>query len=61
MMPPLPAEFGLATYYASTSVALGDTFIVNAGVEEYEVISLSVPTLTNAGAGSLLLLARTVG
>jgi len=54
--PVLPADFALCSYYASTTVAGQDTFIVTAGVEEYEVLIAA-----NGGAGSILFLARTVG
>jgi hypothetical protein len=54
--PVLPADFALCAYYASTSVGSQDTFIVTAGVEEYEVL-----TVANGSTGSILFLARTVG
>ena len=54
--PVLPADFALCSYYASTAVASQDTFIVTAGVEEYEVLSAS-----NGTTGGILFLARTVG
>lgn len=54
-LPVLPADFALCSYYVSTAVAIQDTFIVSAGVEEYEVL------MRAAGAGNLILfLARTV-
>ena len=54
--PVLPADFAFCAYYASTAVTTQDTFIVTAGVEEYEVL------LANHGSsGSILFLARTVG
>ena len=56
-LPALPADFGLTTYYASNAVVVGDTFIVNAGTEEYEVIYAGVPTSSFA---AILFLARTV-
>lgn len=54
--PVLPADFAFCAYYTSTAVAVQDTFIVTAGVEEYEVL-----VVTNGTAGSILFLARTVG
>ena len=56
-LPALPADFGLTTYYASNSVVVGDTFIVSAGTEEYEVIYAGLP-ISNFAA--ILFLARTV-
>jgi hypothetical protein len=53
--PALPADFAMCSYYASTAVAVQDTFIVSAGVEEYEVL-----VVTNGSTGSILFLARTV-
>ena len=54
-LPVLPAEFAMCAYYASAAVAIQDTFIVSAGVEEYEV-------LMRNGTSSIviLFLARTV-
>lgn len=53
--PVLPADFALCAYYTSTAVAAQDTFIVSAGVEEYEVLATN-----HGGAGSIFFLARTV-
>ena len=55
-LPVLPADFAMCAYYASTAVAVQDTFIVSAGVEEYEVLNTSIGT-----SGGILFLARTVG
>lgn len=57
-LPALPADFGLTAYYASNAVVSGDTFIVSAGTEEYEVIYAGTPTVN---FGAILFLARTVG
>jgi hypothetical protein len=54
-LPALPADFALCSYYASTAVVTQDTFIVSAGVEEYEVL------MRAAGSTAVILfLARTV-
>ena len=54
-LPVLPAEFAMCAYYASTAVAIQDTFIVSAGVEEYEVLMRNVTSSI-----AILFLARTV-
>lgn len=54
--PVLPADFALCAYYTSTAVAGQDTFIVSAGVEEYEVLVTAI-----GGSGGVFFLARTVG
>lgn len=60
-LPALPADFAMTSYYTSTAIANGDTFIVNAGTEEYEVILAAGPSNATANASSLVFLARTVG
>jgi hypothetical protein len=61
-LPVLPAEFGMAVYFANTAITTGDTFIVSAGTEEYEVIHHAAPSSPSSqGASTLVLLARTVG
>jgi hypothetical protein len=54
----LPSDFGIASYYSSNAMAVQDTFVVSSGVEEWEMITVS--TNTNTDASRLLLLARTV-
>jgi hypothetical protein len=54
-LPVLPADFALCSYYASTAVVTQDTFIVSAGVEEYEVLMRAA-----GSSGVILFLARTV-
>lgn len=56
-LPPLPSDFAMCVYYISGAVAIQDTFVVSAGVEEYEVI-MRFALQSNA---SILFLARTVG
>jgi hypothetical protein len=53
----MPADFGLAAYYASNTMAVQDTLIVSAGVEEWEMLEVALNTNTNGGR--LLFLART--
>jgi hypothetical protein len=55
---PLPNDFGVVAYYASSAMTVQDTFVVSAGVEEWEIIVSS----TNAAAtsGQTLFLARIV-
>lgn len=53
---PLPSDFGMVAYYASTTMAVQDTFVVSAGVEEWEIIVPS--TIATASAGQTLFLAR---
>ena len=60
-LPALPADFAMTSYYASTAIANGDTFIVSAGTEEYEVILASKPSSSATNASPLIFLARTVG
>lgn len=56
-LPPLPSDFAMCVYYTSNAVAIQDTFVVSAGVEEYEVLmQFALPS--NA---SILFLARMVG
>ena len=61
-LPALPAEFGITGYFANTAIATGDTFIVSAGTEEYEVLAHQAPSSpASQGACTVVLLARTVG
>lgn len=57
-MAPLPADFGLASYYASNAMTAQDTLVVSAGVEEWEMIAVANNSSTDAGR--TLFLARTV-
>ena len=59
-LPPLPADFAMAAYYASTAIGTGDTFVVSAGTEEYEVLRSSASSSTASGSAVILFLARTV-
>lgn len=55
----LPNDFGITFHYATNSFSQGDTFVVNSGVEEWEVLSFSSNSSAVTGA-SPLFLARTV-
>ena len=57
-MAPLPADFGVAAYYASNTMVTQDTLVVTAGTEEWEM--LVAGTNANTDAGRILFLARTV-
>lgn len=56
----MPADFGLASYYASNLPADQDTFVVSAGTEEWEIIVFSGNSSTTDGTSRLMFLARTV-
>ena len=58
-IPALPADFGVAAYYASNAITIQDTLVVSAGVEEWEMIS--VANNATAGAARMMLMARVVG
>lgn len=58
-LPALPADFGVAAYYASNAITIQDTLVVSAGVEEWEMIS--VANNATAGAARVMLMARVVG
>lgn len=55
---PLPADFGLTFHYATNSFSVGDTMVVTASVEEWEVLEFSANATSVTGA-SPLFLART--
>jgi hypothetical protein len=57
-MASMPSDFGIAAYYAGTGMVAGDTLIVAAGVEEWDMLAVSVNTI--ASAGRAFFLARTV-
>jgi len=59
-LPVLPADFGLTGYYANIAITTGDTLVVSAGTEEYEVIAHQAAN-NSSGGGTCVLLARTVG
>lgn len=54
----LPSDFGMAAYYASNSMAIQDTLVVSSGSEEWEMLSVS--TNSASDAGRLMFLARVV-
>lgn len=55
---PLPADFGLTFHYATNSFSVGDTMVVTASVEEWEVLEFAANATSVTGA-SPLFLART--
>lgn len=55
----LSSDFGLTFHYATNAFSLGDTFVVNPGVEEWEVLDFKANNSAVTGA-SPLFLARTV-
>lgn len=48
-LPPAPSDFAFIPFYASSGVAVGDTFVVSSGVEEYEIIVAANNVTGNAG------------
>lgn len=48
-MPPMPSDFAMIPYYASNTMVVQDTFVVTPGVEEWEIIVLSVNGSTSEG------------
>lgn len=54
-----PADFGIAIQYANNTMAVQDTLVVSAGVEEWEILSVTNNATVNDGA-SPMFLARTV-
>jgi hypothetical protein len=59
-LPVLPADFAMTAYYASTAITTGDTLVVTASSEEYEVVTTAGGTVSTAGSATTALLARTV-
>lgn len=54
----LPNDFGIGSYYASSSMVVQDTLVVTASSEEWEMLTLGINT--NTDASRIMLLARTV-
>lgn len=54
-LPLAPNDFAIAPCYESTLPVLGDTYVITAGTEEYEILASS-----NAGGSKILLMVRTV-
>jgi hypothetical protein len=52
---PLPADFGLTFHYATNTFSPGDTFVVSAGTEEWEVLDFAANTSAVTGASPLFL------
>ena len=55
----MPSDFGVTFHYATNSFSQGDTLVVTAGVEEWEIIDFSANSSAITGA-SPLFLARVV-
>lgn len=55
----LSSDFGVTFHYATNAFNLGDTFVVTASSEEYEVLEFA-PGLSSVTHGSALFLARTI-
>lgn len=54
-LPLAPSDFAVAPCYESTLPALGDTYVITAGTEEYEILASA-----NGGWSKILLMVRTV-
>jgi hypothetical protein len=52
---PLPADFGLTFHYDTNAFSPGDTFVVNAGTEEWEVLDFAANASAVTGASPLFL------
>jgi hypothetical protein len=57
-LPLAPNDFAVAPCYESTLPVVGDTYVITAGVEEYEVLASAVGS--SNGASKILLMVRTV-
>jgi hypothetical protein len=55
----LPSDFGITFHYATNTFSPGDTFVVTAGVEEWEVLDFAANSSSIVGA-SPIFLARTI-
>lgn len=55
----LPSDFGITFHYATNSFSQGDTFVVNSGTEEWEILNFAANSSAVTGA-SPLFLARTI-
>ena len=51
----LPSDFGITFHYATNSISTEDTFVVSAGVEEWEVLAFSANSTVVNGASPLFL------
>jgi hypothetical protein len=51
----LPADFGLTFHYATNTFSQGDTFVVSAGTEEWEVLDFAANASAVTGASPLFL------
>lgn len=51
----LPADFGLTFHYATNTFSRGDTFVVTAGTEEWEVLDFTANSSAVTGASPLFL------
>ena len=55
LVDPLPSDFGISFHYATNTFAPGETFVVTAGVEEWEVLHFASNTNAITGASPLFL------
>lgn len=51
----LPADFGITFHYATNTFSQGDTFVVSAGTEEWEVLDFAANPSAVTGASPLFL------
>jgi hypothetical protein len=51
----LPSDFGITFHYATNSFSQGDTFVVSAGTEEWEVLDFAANVSAVVGASPLFL------
>jgi len=51
----LPSDFGISFHYATNTFSPGDTFVVSAGVEEWEVLDFAANSTAVNGASPLFL------
>lgn len=57
-MAAMPSDFGVVAYYASSSMAVQDRFIVAASSEEWEIMAVAANPATDAGR--VMLMARVI-
>jgi len=57
-MSALPSDFGITSYYASSTMVAQDTFVVSSGTEEWEILAYAINSATSSAR--VLFCARTV-
>ena len=55
LVAPLPSDFGITFHYATNIFSIGDTFVVSAGTEEWEVLDFYANGSSVTGASPLFL------